>query len=370
LGVSEEKSQGPPFAGPLDFFTPQEKEHLNHCLKSDLFELPYERKERTRQLLRYLASSGQRLKLSYVSDPRHDVNPRPSLVEEFLIDYPTASFEKAIASSFPKEMSAQYTYETNQLKELVCLPSVYSVRSLSQYQRCPYGFFLKECLGFYPKAIDQKWPKRLTAAEEGEIYHDILFRFFSGSNKIGYQIPLVQRLKIEKTVSLFLAEEKEWRQISRFKPRYFEHSFEIELKEGGKSIFLRGKIDRVDVDEERKEFVIIDYKTGGDLPSAKEVMAGRDFQLVIYAIAMEELFLRGYRPFQGFCYHVKKIKSKKLFEAASQDDWEALKKRTLNEVFSIISEIKKREFIGTPENCYSGCELRGICASAAVQSFN
>ncbi len=384
LGVSEEKSQGP-----LDFFLPQEKEHLNHCLKSDLFELPYERKERTRQLLRYLASSSERLKLSYVADPK---NKRSPLIEEFLAEYPKASFEKA---GYPDEKVGYPEPKAPKSKDSVGggdvssfgmtdhdfpLPHVCSVRSLSQYQRCPYGFFLKECLGFYPKTIDPRGQKGLTAAEEGEIYHDILFRFFSGgcldslgvcresfdifSNKIGHQIPLTQRLKMEKTVSLFLAEEKEWRQISRFKPRYFEHSFEIELKEG---IFLHGKIDRVDVDEESKEFIVIDYKTGGDLPSAKEVMAGRDFQLVIYAIAMEELFLRGYRPFQGFCYHVKKAKSKKLFEVLSppprslQDDWEALKKRTLNEVFSIVSEIRKREFAGTPENCYSSCELRAIC---------
>lgn len=361
VGVSEEKSKGP-----FDLFSPEEKEHLNDCLKNDLFELPYERKERTRQLVRYLASCSRRLRVSYAGKS-------PSLIEEFLAENPKASFEKSQAI-FPKENGAQYKNKTNQLKELVCLPSLYSVRSLNQYQRCPYGFFLKECLGVYPKPLKQD---RLTAAEEGILYHDILFRFFSGgcqelaeaaqesfqvlTKKTGKNISLPQRLKMEKTVSLFLAEEREWRKTGRFKPRYFEQSFEMELKQGDESIPIRGKIDRVDVDEERKEFIVIDYKTGGDLPSAKEVMAGRDFQLVIYAIAAEELFLRGYRPSQGFCYHVKKAKSKRLFGFSSEGEWQALKKRTRDEVFFIVSEIRKKRFIGTPENCYGSCELRDMC---------
>ncbi|MEK7790172.1 MAG: PD-(D/E)XK nuclease family protein, partial [Deltaproteobacteria bacterium] len=343
------------------------------------FELPYERKERTRQLLRYLASCSRRLWVSYVGKC-------PLLLSEFLVEYPKASFERNViprakpeesrrdpSGSFATLRTLRMTYEN------LPLPHSYSVRSLNQYQRCPYGFFIRECLGLYPKSLNLQG---LNSAEEGIIYHDILFRFFSPerggsteladvfresfeilSNKIGHQIPLSQRLRIEKTVSLFLEKEKEWRHISRFKPRYFEQSFEMELKQGDESIPIRGKIDRVDVDEERKEFITIDYKTGGDLPSAKEVMAGRDFQLVIYAMAMEELFLRGYRPTSGFCYQVKKIKSKKLFEVLSGDEWGALKKRTLNEVFSIVSEIRKKRFFGTPENCYEGCELRGVCGN-------
>lgn len=375
VGVSEEKSEGQ-----FDLFSPEEKEHLNDCLKSDLFELPYERKERTRQLVRYLASCSRRLWLSYVGKC-------PRLLLEFLEEYEVG--EPARKAGSPHDHTARHFPQENGLLHycapfplemslplMVCLPSVYSVRSLSQYQRCPYGFFIRECLGLYPKSVNQGG---LTAAEEGIMYHDILFRFFSGgcseleevteksfqvfTKKTGKKIPLPQRLKIEKTVPLFLSEEKEWRQISRFKPRYFEHSFEIELKQGDELILIHGKIDRVDVDEERKEFIIIDYKTGGDLPSAKEVMAGRDFQLVIYAMAMEELFLRGHRPFQGFCYHVKKIKSKRLFDFASEGEWQALKKRTLNEVFSIVSEIRKKRFIGTPENCYDSCELRGMCGN-------
>lgn len=368
VGVSEEKSEGP-----FDLFSPEEKEHLNDCLKSDLFELPYERKERTRQLVRYLASCSRRLWVSYVGKC-------PMLLSEFLVeckvDAPAlraGASRDYTARSFRPEMSLRLNCAP--FPPEMDLPSVYSVRSLSQYQRCPYGFFIRECLGVYPKPLKQD---RLTAAEEGILYHDILFRFFSGgcqelaevaqesfqvfTKKTGKNISLPQHLKMEKTVSLFLAKEKEWRKTGRFKPRYFEQSFEMELKQGDESIPIRGKIDRIDIDEERKEFIVIDYKTGGELPSAKEVMAGRDFQLVIYAIAMEELFLRGYRPSQGFCYHVKKAKSKSLFDFVSEGEWQALKKRTLNEVFSIVSEIRKKRFVGTPENCYDSCELRGMCA--------
>jgi ATP-dependent helicase/nuclease subunit B len=59
----------------------------------------------------------------------------------------------------------------------------------------------------------------------------------------------------------------------------------IQLPGNGLDVFLRGKIDRVDVDRNRNLFRVLDYKTGNKKVDYREIYAGLSVQLPAYLYA-------------------------------------------------------------------------------------
>ena len=67
--------------------------------------------------------------------------------------------------------------------------------------------------------------------------------------------------------------------------------FSKKYKEGvtaGK-VKLKGKIDRIDINEEEKTLKVIDYKLGGTKPTAEDLSTGISLQLPLYLFAAKEL---------------------------------------------------------------------------------
>ena len=52
---------------------------------------------------------------------------------------------------------------------------------------------------------------------------------------------------------------------------------------------LRGKIDRIDLDEKNMKYSVIDYKTGSKAPLVKELREGFSLQLPVYLAAAGEM---------------------------------------------------------------------------------
>jgi ATP-dependent helicase/nuclease subunit B len=67
--------------------------------------------------------------------------------------------------------------------------------------------------------------------------------------------------------------------------------FSRKFTEGVKAgrVKLRGKIDRVDINEKEKTLKVIDYKLGGTKPTAEELATGISLQLPLYLFAAKEL---------------------------------------------------------------------------------
>ncbi|MBI3019384.1 MAG: PD-(D/E)XK nuclease family protein [Deltaproteobacteria bacterium] len=366
------------FSFPLSpsFLSDEEKGHLNQVFQTVVFKTQSDHKEETKNLLHGLETRCQKLWLTYAHRPA-------AVFEEFLKESPQISVteyrskKSSVLESQKKERSRILSFSSQNKTDF--LPKIYSIRSLIQYQRCPHGFLLKECLNLHP---EKKIGPELTTQEEGEWIHDILYRYFSKSLSLEeamsesasiltgrFQKELLEpdRKRMTKLLKDFLEEEKVWRAKSRFTPRYFELAFgtraqkPLELAWKGKVLFLRGKIDRVNVDEKAKEFEIIDYKTGSTVPSTKEVMEGKSFQLTLYAMAMEQFFLPGFTPSRGFFYRVKECDVKKGFLCETKEEWQILKEKTLSEVFSLVEKIKTFSFPATPQRCYAACELKNMC---------
>jgi len=88
-----------------------------------------------------------------------------------------------------------------------------------------------------------------------------------------------------------------------YHPSFFEVNFGRELdnsfpalllrSEDGTNILVRGTIDRIDLAADGLQARIVDYKSGSKTISAKEAEQGRNLQLPIYALALEQCIRPG-----------------------------------------------------------------------------
>ena len=99
----------------------------------------------------------------------------------------------------------------------------------------------------------------------------------------------------------FLDDDEQYRADEGMQPRHSEYAFGFDgppvalaLPDGGEVRF-RGFIDRVDVAEDGRRAVVMDYKTGSSRQYRKmeddPLMAGKRLQLPVYALAVRETLL-------------------------------------------------------------------------------
>lgn len=193
-----------------------------------------------------------------------------------------------------------------------------SISRLERYFKCPYSYFLN-----YTLSLKRRDEGEITGLDNGTLLHAVFENFFKalrdGSvdrdsvealakdtfDKVVREDEKLSRLSQKPDVGRLLAKLKnegvktckdlyEISLHSKFKPTYLEAEFEkdgtfkpIALDVDGKRVELRGKIDRVDVFEDK--FVIIDYKTfkGVDL-QVSEIYHGEKLQLYIYAMSITQ----------------------------------------------------------------------------------
>jgi len=101
---------------------------------------------------------------------------------------------------------------------------------------------------------------------------------------------------------------------------------------------LRGKIDRIELDEDEKFFSIVDYKLSGKKPSADDLFKGLSLQLPVYMIASKEIlqkqFNNEFHPAGAYIYSLK----------YNENDFGRMsvgKSRTRD--FNLVDENKKKE---------------------------
>jgi ATP-dependent helicase/DNAse subunit B len=87
---------------------------------------------------------------------------------------------------------------------------------------------------------------------------------------------------------------------SNLNPTYFEISFGNFFRTENSNVIppleigflkLRGKVDRLDIDEENKIYDIVDYKLKGKKPTLPELEQGISLQLPVYLIAGEHILM-------------------------------------------------------------------------------
>lgn len=156
------------------------------------------------------------------------------------------------------------------------------------------------------------------------------------------------------------------------------------------AVRFTGQIDRIDVGRvgERTVFNIVDYKSGARAAVKEaEIHAGKQIQLPIYALAVEQLLLAdeqaaaltaGYWSVQGQGYRmaarsgaplaINHVRDGALAPAPS---WEGTRDKLISRIGEIISSIRRGQFpvFNDNENCTATCDLRTICRIAQVRSL-
>lgn len=267
---------------------------------------------------------------------------------------------------------------------------------------CPFRFYVESYLGLEPVLPQEP---ELTPAEIGSLIHKILQYFFerkadrgslqniidelwlSHCKKHPYLIPALlsfQKEQIEKTLHRFLEKELSGEPSrGRLKPAWFEWSFgkkgALELPDGnGGIIRIKGRIDRIDVDEKSKRFLIIDYKTGSQKITGNQIRRGEALQLPLYLLAVRKLLLPDYEPIGGLYYHLSDLamdagmirsslmpEGFKIHPSSSsfftETEWTEVFQKTTERLQSIVSEIRQEKFGSSEEPCEPWCPWKDVC---------
>jgi len=213
---------------------------------------------------------------------------------------------------------------------------VVSPTAVEKWATCPFSYFLDRWLHVEPTELPedvQQWS--LNPLDRGSVLHDILEHFFGDLASRGVLVPayaytaddhqLLERLALEALakleaegkIGLVLAWENEKAVLLQdlhlllerdqedrgpsLVPAYFEQWFggsspgswpEVVIPVGGgRTVRLRGRIDRVDVagDSNPSHARVVDYKSGGSQSAPKDddpLAAGTKLQLAAYGNAV------------------------------------------------------------------------------------
>lgn len=232
--------------------------------------------------------------------------------------------------------------------------NIYSTSQLETYAKCPFKYFAERVLKLEPP---QKPSEDFEALEMGSLLHKILYEFYTKLTKqkiilAGCSEKDFQKAKkllfdiarqnisqanfksffsfydqekilgingIEQNSILYQFLLQERNSGTGFVPMFFETAFgelekddskqnqQIKIKTG--NTFLRGKIDRIDINEKDGVFSIVDYKLGGKKPKTDELTLGLSLQIPLYMLAAAELIKsqlnKDMKPQHGYIYSLK-----------------------------------------------------------------
>lgn len=287
---------------------------------------------------------------------------------------------------------------------------------LETYAKCPFRYFADKILRLKEAGGD------IRAMQKGTVLHHVLQQYFDPPPEDGSVQRLVaERVKkdpkekledfinreIEESLKQnpilwtepyeealdrrelfemlldFLNYETERLENSSFKPFRTEYSFgdfgkndqpALEIEgEGKKKIRLRGRIDRIDTDPEKKFAVVIDYKRASQFKAAS-LELGTALQLPLYLLAAQKHL--GLAPLGAEIYSIRDLKRtgfycegiaqlfEKEFSSRSHLPDEMFQKvldRALVFVRKFTKEINACEIAARPRECESFCPYDTVC---------
>ncbi len=286
---------------------------------------------------------------------------------------------------------------------------IYSASQLENMAGCPYRHFLGRILKIHPlDEIAYEQDTWLEANEFGSLVHELLqavmtelcasrrkpsMDFLPRMQSIAEEalaewrdeVPPPSEAAFEKrrqelldSCEVFLrTEEKACRTVT---PKHFEVSFGADENDGvampeaftlplgkGKSIKLRGRIDRVDHDETADEWHVWDYKSGSTYQFDRGGVLGRGtkIQHAIYARAFEAMLSRkglgGRVTRSGYLFPTTKGRGTRLLRECSDLDL----KEALNSLFDVIAT---GFFPHGDEEACKFCDFKSVCGGPKLAS--
>ena len=243
---------------------------------------------------------------------------------------------------------------------------VFSITELNEFAECPYLYFSKRALRLKEEDTVTSW---ISSLENGMFFHDVLYTFYTSKlfpKQYRYKLQPIQFdpekkeeyraelhriarkefalieydhpfIEVERQTIFGNAQrgiqgrldrwfEMEWNAVktSTYKPALFEIGFgnsqdSIPAVDLGKGLKLKGKIDRIEVSQDLKSFVIADYKTGKKIPTNADINKGKEQQMPLYALAAESFLasafhLEGCKPNHAIYYSLHDATSKVVLD--------------------------------------------------------
>ena len=202
--------------------------------------------------------------------------------------------------------------------ELFLSNSTTSVTQLTNFFDCPYRFYFRYGLNIQPRVVAE-----IKFSDWGTILHDVLENYVRVMNAnedddVTTQLArqyfanamasdVYQSMRSDSKMSGVLAQlesecvrmckvVKKQLLASNFRNEKTELEFgsvdgapAVVVKFSGGQFNLKGKIDRLDVQDEKKRFIVIDYKSGATASeySEKNLYVGHKLQLLVYVMAAQ-----------------------------------------------------------------------------------
>jgi ATP-dependent helicase/DNAse subunit B len=282
----------------------------------------------------------------------------------------------------------------------------FSAQQFNVYGQCPIRFFFRYVLDLKPL---EEPTDEMEALERGHIVHEILRRFFpnlheeTGSTAVTSQnldaarqimAAIIHRYfaeqidqgrvgderfwEIEKAhvlrdLTLLLAHEVKFAEAGH-QPRFFEEAYGIGdraplvIGSDAEPVLVQGKIDRIDLlpgdENNASRFAVFDYKTGSRRRRWQDILDGTDFQLPLYALAAEQVVLRGMNA-QCAAWSYYKVRRPIIPDDARVADDENMRQcleATQRLLRQYASDVRRGQFPVAPRaDICSFCEYRHVC---------
>jgi ATP-dependent helicase/DNAse subunit B len=278
---------------------------------------------------------------------------------------------------------------------------------LEAYASCPFQYLLSVIMGI-ESLIEPEKEATMNPLDKGTLVHSILWKFFTDLKKergsllqlkpkdldrlleiankkfiefeqmgvTGYSMlwEVVKRNILDNLVDFFNEELND----TEFIPTYFEvrygmkrHDFQeseistedpVSLKLAGKTVNLKGRIDRIDLSKDGKRARVRDYKTGKVFAKANDFQGGTTLQLPLYLYAARQLLGRLHKGIEVESAEYYSIKDGKRvgFEGSELKAKEAKLQEILK---TIAGSIEDGIFIAVPDGQCRYCDLEIVCGS-------
>lgn len=306
----------------------------------------------------------------------------------------------------------------------------YSISQLENYGKCPFKYFIERILNI--KVIEEPI-EEIEPIEMGRILHAILFEFYVEMRKKKIQLINCSdnEFEIAKRTIIQIAEKKLEKSFfkspitfhdrekiigingifensilyrfllfernnseSSYIPKYFEVGFgKLNDEKSDESlstsepllidgIKLRGKIDRIEVNDEEKKFNVVDYKLNGKKPTGPEFKAGVSLQLPLYIYATADLLEKKYgekfSPNEMFIYSLKYKNEefgKKAVDPKIYKNVDEVIIDTLSHIKNYVNAISQGEFTLSPHDkrksiVCNNCSFNLACRIDEVKELN
>jgi ATP-dependent helicase/DNAse subunit B len=293
---------------------------------------------------------------------------------------------------------------------------IWSASQLNEYGTCPYRFFAHRLLKL--EALDEP-EEGLNALQIGLVNHEILEKTYH--ELIGFEI-LPEHLNTEALPAL---REKAYEVFKRapqaygFRPtavwreeqviilRHLENlvrldfseqsplnkfgsprvPFKTELKFGidetkpaliaaeDKVLKVRGAIDRID--RVGDSLIVIDYKSGTTRIKTEEMEAGRNFQMMVYLLALEHIIVSERLPYRvagGAFWHIRNQEVSGLLQVSDTVETDASIQDAQEHLSRYLSEMRQGYFVEKPAKidkgkCSSYCDFYQLCRLANTYQY-